>query len=167
VSGRIELRSDILGSSGCDPLPAYAESEIFRRYSLDYPLVLTTGGRLIEGFHQNAHQMSCFRKKFPDPIAQIHPRVAAQQGITDGEWIGIETPIGIVRQKARITDIVGPRVVQADRWWYPERSGSEPVFFAFWETNINVCTDDNPEGSDPVMGSWTLRGMPCRLIKLE
>jgi hypothetical protein len=50
----VELRSEILESSGCDALPAYAESEMFRRHSRDYPLVFTTGGRLIEGFHQNA-----------------------------------------------------------------------------------------------------------------
>ena len=165
VSGKVELRSEILESSGCDALPAYAESEMFRRHSRDYPLVLTTGGRLIEGFHQNAQQMSCFRKKFPDPVAQIHPRIATQLGIADGEWIEIETPIGTVSQKARITNAVAPQVVQADRWWYPERSGSEPVFYGFWETNINICTDDDPAGCDPVMGSWTLRAIPCRVLK--
>jgi thiosulfate reductase/polysulfide reductase chain A len=167
VSGKVELCSDILGSSGCDPLPSHVEPEIFRRYTRDFPLVLTTGGRLIEGFHQNAQQTSCFRKKFPDPVAQIHPQVAAQLEIIDGEWIRIETPIGNVTQRARITDIVAPRVVQADRWWYPERSGTEPVFYNFWETNINVCTDDDPASCDPVMGSWTLRAVPCRLSKLD
>jgi anaerobic selenocysteine-containing dehydrogenase len=165
ASGKVELRSEILESSGCDALPTYAEPEMFRRHSRDYPLVLTTGGRLIEGFHQNAQQMSCFRKKFPDPVAQIHPQIATQLGIADGEWIEIETPIGTVSQTARITDVVAPQVVQADRWWYPERSGSEPVFYGFWQTNINVCTDDDPAACDPVMGSWTLRAIPCRVVK--
>ena len=167
ASGQIELCSDILGASGCDPLPGYTEPELFRLWSRDYPLVLTTGGRLIEGFHQNAQQMSCFRKKFHHPVAQINPQAAAQLGIADGEWVGIETPIGTVRQRARITDIVGPRVVQADRWWYPELSAKDPVFFGLWETNINVCTDGDPVGCDPVMGSWALRAVPCRLVKLD
>ena len=167
VSGKVELCSEILGLSDCDPLPSHAEPEMFRRFARDFPLVLTTGGRLIEGFHQSAQQTSCFRKKFPDPVAQIHPQIAALLGIADGEWIRIETPIGTVTQRARITNIVAQRVVQADRWWYPERSSSEPVFYNFWDTNINVCTDNDPASCDPVMGSWTLRAMPCRLLKLD
>ena len=64
-------------------------------------------------------------------------------------------------------ETIAPGVVQADRWWYPERSGEAPDLYGFWETNINVCTADAQESCDPVIGSWPLRGLPCRLLKVE
>jgi hypothetical protein len=75
--------------------------------------------------------------------------------------------IGRVKQVARLTETIHPQVIQADRWWYPERPGGAPALYSFWETNINVCTDDDLASCDPVMGSWLLRGLPCRLTKVE
>ena len=148
-------------------LPVYAEPEIFTRWSSDYPLVLTTGGRVIEGFHQNSQQMPWFRKKYPHPEAQLHPQAAAELGIEDGTWISIETPTGSVRHVARLNETLHPRVVQADRWWYPERPGHDPELYGLRETNINMCTDDDPAQCDPMMGTWLLRGLPCRLVRAE
>jgi hypothetical protein len=52
-SGQIEFASLLLEQWGIDPLPYFALPAIFDQAD-DYPLVLTTGGRKIEGFHQNA-----------------------------------------------------------------------------------------------------------------
>lgn len=166
-SEKIELWSEILKALDYDPLPFYEEPEIFRQWSEVYPLILTTGGRIIEGFHQNSQQMSWFRKKYPHPLVQIHLATATALGIANDDWVTIETPIGRVKQVAHLIETIHPRVIQADRWWYPERSGSEPTLYSFWETNINVCTDDDSTSCDPVMGSWLLRGLPCRLVKVE
>ena len=126
--------------------------------------MLTTGGRVIEGFHQNAQQMPWFRKKYPDPQATIHPQVARELDIAEGDWILIETPVGAVKQIARLSDKVHPRVIHADRWWYPERKGATPELFGVLETNINVCTRAEPADCDPIMGAWPLRAMPCRVV---
>ena len=166
-SGKVEFRSAILDELDYPALPVYEEPEIFTQWSDDYPLVLTTGGRVIEGFHQNSHQMPWFRKKYPHPLAQLHPEAAAALGIEDGTWITIETPIGSVQHVAHLDETLHPRVVQADRWWYPERPGEAPDLYGLWETNINVCTDDDPAQCDPTMGTWLLRGLPCRLVKPE
>ncbi|MGH8248073.1 MAG: molybdopterin dinucleotide binding domain-containing protein, partial [Gammaproteobacteria bacterium] len=163
-SGKIELRSSLLAEWGQDPLPAFDPPDIFRANTAAYPLVLTTGGRKIEGFHQDAQQMSWFRRKNPDPLVSIHPVTAAQAGITDGDWAWIETPIGRVRQRARLTPDLLPNVVHADRWWYPERSEDPDDPYSWRTTNINVCTDDAIENCDPVMGTWLLRGVPCRVV---
>lgn len=166
-SGTVELRSAILAELDYPALPVYEEPEIFARWSTDYPLVLTTGGRVIEGFHQNSQQMPWFRKKYPHPVAQLHPHAAAALGIENGAWITIETPTGSVQHVARLNDTLHPRVVHADRWWYPERSGRAPDLYGVWGTNINVCTDDDPAQCDPMLGTWLLRGLPCRLVKTE
>jgi thiosulfate reductase/polysulfide reductase chain A len=167
VSGKIELRSELLDRFGVDSLPAYEESQLFRDHACEFPLVLTTGGRVIEGFHQNAQQAAAFRKRFPDPIAQVHPETAAAAGIRDGDWISIETPAGRVAHRARLTDVVHARVVQADRWWYPESEAAAPSFYGVLETSINACIDNDPDACDPVMGAWPLRAFPCRIALLS
>jgi hypothetical protein len=53
--------------------------------------------------------------------------------------------------------------VHADRWWYPERGGDEKDPYGWRSTNINVCTDDAAGNCDPVLGTWLLRGLPCRV----
>ncbi|HXX71646.1 MAG TPA: molybdopterin-dependent oxidoreductase [Candidatus Acidoferrum sp.] len=164
-SGKIELKSQLLELSGIDPLPEHEQPDIFRRSSSQYPMVLTTGGRMIEGFHEHSQQMPAFRKKYPHPVAQIHPETAAGLGIAEDDWVRIETPVGQVTQKAHFSEIVHRDVVQADRWWYPELSGADPIFYRFWETNINVCTNDESSDCDPIMGAWPLRAIPCRIVR--
>jgi anaerobic selenocysteine-containing dehydrogenase len=162
-SGKIELYSSLLERWGIDPLPTHALPAIFDGTEEAFPLVLTTGGRSLDGFHQNAQQMPWFRAKHPEPVASMHPDTAAGAGISEGDWITIATPIGTVRQIATLTDTLPARVVHADRWWYPERAGDRADPFGFWSTNINVCTDDAPASCDPVMGSWLLRALPCQV----
>jgi anaerobic selenocysteine-containing dehydrogenase len=166
LSGKVELRSELLDRFGVDSLPQYAESRLFRDFSQEFPLVLTTGGRVIEGFHQNSQQMPWFRKKFPDPTAQIHPSAAAAAGVTEGDWISIETPAGRAAHRAHLTDVVHEHVVQADRWWYPEREAAAPYLYGVLETSINACIDSDPDACDPVIGAWPLRAIPCRITRL-
>ena len=162
-SGKIELSSSLLERWGLDPLPYFELPEVFEDAGERYPFVLTTGGRVIEGFHQMAQQMPRFRLRNPHPLASLHPQTAAKAGIVDGEWILIETPIGTVRQQAMITDSLPPDVIHADRWWYPERAADQDDPFGSRATNINFCTDDATGSCDPVMGSWLLRALPCRV----
>jgi len=162
-SGKVELRSNLCEALGGDPLPEYTLPAIAERHAVAYPLVLTTGGRLLEGFHHHAHQTERFRRKRPEPWVRLHPEQATALGVAEGDWVHIETPIGSVTQEVHLSDALHPRVVQAERWWYPERGDDEKDPFAFRATHINFCTDDAPESCDPVLGSWLLRGLPCRL----
>src|SRR5262249_54500610 len=56
-SGKVELRSSLLERWGLDPLPYFELPRVFAGHEEAFPLVLTTGGRTIEGFHQSAQQM--------------------------------------------------------------------------------------------------------------
>ena len=167
-SGKIEFASSLLEEWGFDPLPYFAQPQIFDHVA-DFPLVLTTGGRLLDGFHQNAQQMPWFRRKHPEPEVRLHPDTAAIYGIDDGAWIQIETPVGGVRQRARLTTVLSPGTVHADRWWYPEHDDDLDDPYRVAATNINCCTTDAPGDCDPVIGGWLLRGVPCRVapIKLD
>ncbi|WP_259312409.1 molybdopterin dinucleotide binding domain-containing protein [Capillimicrobium parvum] len=163
-SGKIELRSSLLEKWRLDPLPAWEVPPLFADAGeKDFPLVLTTGGRDLRGFHQTAQQTPIYRESHPDPVVSLHPQTAARAGIAEDDWVDVATPIGSVRQRAHITDKLQPTVVHADRWWYPERADDPDDPFGFWATNINGCTDNAAANSDAIMGSWLLRGPPCRV----
>ena len=109
--------------------------------------------------------MARFRRKHPHPVATVHPATAGHAGIQEGEWFTIETPLGTIRQVAHLSDTLSERVVRADRWWYPEGTGEGADPYGLWATNINVCTSDAVADNDPVMGTWLMRGLPCRIGK--
>jgi len=166
-TGKVEFYSTILERLGYDPLPAYEEppespvesSDLMK----DYPFILITGGTVIESHHQGMRQTRFFREKYPHPQAHLHPETAARLGITDGDWIFIETRRGRVKQQAKLTDKIHPQVVQADRWYYPEEPSEEPHLQGFWRVNINVLTEDDPNYCDPAYGTWCARANLCKI----
>jgi thiosulfate reductase/polysulfide reductase chain A len=168
-TGKVEFFSTILEQLGYDPLPAYEEVPEIDDPLLqqEYPLLLITGGTVIESHHQGMRQVRFFRERYPHPQVWIHPETAARLGICEGDWVYIETPRGRICQQARLTDRIHPLVVQADRWYYPEEPGEDPRLHGFWEVNVNVVTDDEPEHSDPAYGAWRLRANRCRISRAE
>jgi anaerobic selenocysteine-containing dehydrogenase len=168
---KVEFASTILEKLGYDPLPSFeepAESSTNQpELAKEYPLILITGGTVIECHHQGFRQTRFFREKYPDPEVHIHPETARDLGIQSGDWVWIETSRGKVRQKARLNDNIHPRVVQADRWWYPEEEGPDPSLHGFWKSNVNLLTDDDIEHLDPAYGTWAARGNLCRVRKVE
>jgi anaerobic selenocysteine-containing dehydrogenase len=169
-TGKVELYSTILEKLGYDPLPHYEEPpespvstpELAR----EYPLILITGARFRYMFHSEYRQLASIRKITPNPIVEIHPDMARELGISDGDWVYVETPRGRVRQKAKLTRGIHPKVVSAQHgWWYPEEPGEEPSLFGVFKSNINVCTDDDPDKSSPEFGAWPLSPLLCRVYK--
>jgi len=74
----------------------------------------------------------------------------------------IETRRGRIRQRARLTTGIDPRVVHVEHgWWFPEEEGPE---YGVWKSNANVLTDNQPP-YDPQMGTYQLRALLCRVGK--
>lgn len=166
-SGKIELYSNTLKEFGYDPLPHHREppeSPISTpELTQEYPLILTTA-RVRGGvfFHSSNRWAAWARKIHPDPVADIHPQTAEERGITNGDWIWIETPRGRIKQTARVTDRIHPKVVSVEpSWWFPEKGA--PMYGCF-DSNINVLTpSDGPY--DPIEGTSTLRVQLCKVYK--
>lgn len=165
-SGKIELAASYLERLGYDPLPYYEEPpespvstpEIAR----EYPLVLTTGARSQYFFHSEYRQIDSLRKRHPYPIVEIHPAAAKRHGIEADDWVWIETLRGRIRQKARITDKIDPRVIHVEHaWWFPEEAAPE---FGAFKSNANVLTSNAPP-YDPAIGTYQLRALLCRISK--
>jgi thiosulfate reductase / polysulfide reductase chain A len=170
-SGKIELYSNVLKELGYDPLPFYEEppESPVRTPDVagDYPLILTTGGRFRPMFHSENRQFGIgMREQHPDPLMEIHPETAKALDINDGEWVCIETRRGAIKQRAKLTDGINPKVVNVEsHWWFPEQPAEEPSLFGVWQSNANVLTMDDPETCDPLTGGWPLRALLCKVYK--
>jgi len=168
-TGRIELYSTAFEHFGMDPLPYYEEPssspvstpELYK----EYPLLLITGARLLAFFHSEHRQIRELRAIHPDPVVEIHPDTAAELGISEGDWVWIENQKDRIRQKAKITPIIHPKMVLAQHgWWFPEQEGAEPHLFGMWDVNINRLLDMKPGktgfGAD-------VKTLLCRVYKVK
>ena len=165
-TGKIELYSTRFEQLGYSPLPYYEEPPesllSTPEVAVDYPLVLTTGARISFFFNSEHRQLAKLRKAHRDPITEIHPDTAARYGIKGGDWIWIETRRGRMRQRAKLTTGIDPRVIAAQHgWWFPEEPGPE---HGVWKSNVNLLTDNQPP-YDPAMGTYQLRALLCRVSK--
>jgi anaerobic selenocysteine-containing dehydrogenase len=165
-SGKVELYSSTLERLGYDPLPGYAElpeSPLSApELAQDYPLILTTGTKSPVFFHSEGRQIPYLREIEADPLVEIHPETASRFGIEDGDWIWIETLRGRIKQKARLTGGIDPRVIHVPHgWWFPEQSSPD---HGLWQSNANVLTRNGPP-YDPAMGTCQLRALLCKIYK--
>ncbi len=171
-TGKVELYSTIMEKLGYDPLPRYyepAESPVSNpELAKEFPLMLITGGRHLPFYHSEHRQIDSLRKMHPNPLVQINPETASRLGISDGDWVWIETPRGRVRQKCQYFDGIAPTVVHAQHgWWFPELPGEEPWLHGVWESNIEVALNDDPDVCNKMNGGWPLRTALCRVYKVK
>lgn len=166
-SGKVEIYSERLESTGFDPLPTYLEPMGMPRggsSNRDDTFLCTTWKSGVYR-HSGGRQIPSLRSSHPDPFVIIHPDAARTLGIKQGDWVFIETGCGRIRQKADLSPGLDPHVVVADHaWWFPERK-NDPLF-GLTESNYNVMTDDNLPFNKEV-GSFTIRGLPCRVYKAD
>lgn len=172
ATGKVELYCTVLEKLGYDPLPFYEEPpegpvstpELNERY----PLILNTGGKFMPMFHSEHRQLGIgTRERHPEPLMDIHPETAQKLGISESDWVWIETRRGRIKQKARLNDGILPNVVNAEAsWWFPEMPGGEPSLHGLWESNANVLTLDEPDCRDPLTGGWCNRALLCRVYRV-
>jgi anaerobic selenocysteine-containing dehydrogenase len=81
----------------------------------------------------------------------------------------VESPRGVIKQKARVADEIDPRVINVQsHWWFPEQPARIPWLGGLWESNCNVLTQgDDPDTFDQVTGGWPLRALLCKIYKVE
>ncbi|MBW1712633.1 MAG: molybdopterin-dependent oxidoreductase, partial [Deltaproteobacteria bacterium] len=110
TSGKVEFWSTVMDRLGYDPLPGYLdppEAPWSSPQLVDrYPLQLITGARIPAFFHTENRVSGPLRRTRPDPLLEIHPDLAAETGIQEGDWVKITSPRGSVVQRAKITDRV-------------------------------------------------------------
>jgi anaerobic selenocysteine-containing dehydrogenase len=162
---KLELYSTLLENWGYDPLPRFREPlespystpELYKQY----PYILITGRRIPGFFHSENRQLPWIRQLHRDPVVEIHPEAAANEGIREGDWVIIESPRGKVRQRAKLFAGMNPKVVSAEHaWWFPEKK--DPGH-GWDESNINILTDNSFDNCDPAMGATHVRTLLCKI----
>lgn len=177
-TGKVELYSTVIEKlaketgRNFDPLPSFTFPPNFPEadpeYAEEYPLCMITGARFMPFYHTEHRQPGAYRDLHPDPIFDIHPDTAISLDIAPGDWCWIETHKGRIKQRARTTTTVDPRVISVQHdWWFPEEPEAEPSLFGVFKSNVNVILDDDAKYLDPLMGSWPLTGASAKVYKCE
>ncbi len=164
---KVELFSTVFKEWGYDPLPGYVEvpeSPVSQhKLAKEYPFILITGARIPYFLHSEHRMIPMLREFHPDPLVEIHPETAKKLHITDGDWTYIETPRGRIKQKAKITSGIHPRVIHAEHgWWFPETKNPN---HGWNESNVDILTENKPP-LDPYMGSTNLRVLLCKVYRV-
>ncbi|MCL1799453.1 MAG: molybdopterin-dependent oxidoreductase [Eggerthellaceae bacterium] len=167
-SGRIELCSSAYERSGLDPLPYFEEPTESPLSTPDlykeYPIVLTSGARTWGSFHSEHRQIPILRAMRPEPLVEVHPETCERYGVADGDWIWIENHRGRVKRKVHATQIIDPRVINADHgWWYPEQEAAEPSLYGMWDVNFNKLIPWDPGRSG--FGA-NYKSLLCKIYKV-
>jgi len=78
----------------------------------EYPLTLTTG-RVLYHFHTGTltRRVEGLMSHVGESFVEIHPETAERLGVTDGEYVRVESPRGAITVRAEVTDRPGEGVV--------------------------------------------------------
>jgi anaerobic selenocysteine-containing dehydrogenase len=158
-TGKVELKLSAAEKFKLKPLPEF--TTLPEEDDPDYPLILISAKSryyLLSSYRW----VEKLRQKRPHPLVEIHPETAAAHAISDGDEVVIETKYGAIRQVARVTDIVHPRVISAALgWWFPE--GDAASQFEWRTSNFNMLTSIGKLGKE--FGTPNLKNLPCRIRK--
>jgi anaerobic selenocysteine-containing dehydrogenase len=165
ASKKVEIYSEKLEAMGIEPLPVFREPPFtpFSEPGLveQFPLVLTNG-KSPNYYHSGGRNLPSLRKREPDPRVELNPSTAAGLGLSEGDWVRVETPHGSIRQKLALDPGLHPGVAYASfGWWFPERRGG--ALFDCYGSSINVLTAASP--ADPAVGAPNLKGVMCRVVR--
>jgi anaerobic selenocysteine-containing dehydrogenase len=153
-SGKVEIASSALAEHGLDPVPTYKEppeSPLSRPdMAASYPLVMTSGARVMAYTHSQYRNIPRLRKLMPEPLVDINPADASLRGIKMGDTVTISTPRGSIRMKANVTDTILAGVVSMPHHWPGE-------------ANVNSLVDDR--NLDPISGFIPCKSQLCQVTK--
>jgi anaerobic selenocysteine-containing dehydrogenase len=153
-SGKVEIASATLAEHGLEPLPVYKEppeSPLSRPdLAESYPLVLTSGARVLAYTHSQFRNIAQLHRIMPEPLVDINPADAKPRGIKSGDAVTVSSPRGSIKMKANVTDTILAGVVSTPHHWPGE-------------ANVNSLIDD--KNLDPISGFPPFKSQLCQVSK--
>lgn len=167
-TGRIEFYCQQLAAFGLDPIPDYeepAEGPVSTpELAEEYPMILITGHRLYSFFHSAWTNIPMQRELYPYPFVLVNPEDARRLGISDGEWVGVESPRGKIKSKARVTHEIGEGVVAVPRpGWRDACPELDLPGYGWDQANPNILIPSEP--ASKAYGMTPMRSTLCRIVK--
>ncbi len=90
-----------------------------------YPLYLTTG-RVVSHYLSGAQtrRIGGLVDQYPNPRLEMHPRLAEQHGIRDGDWVTITSRRSAITLQAMVVRTIRPDTVFIPYHWPGDRSAN-------------------------------------------
>jgi anaerobic selenocysteine-containing dehydrogenase len=170
-SKKVELYCHKFAAHGYPAMPEYVEPALSPvsqpEVAADYPLVLTNA-KFTTFIHSQQRALPSLRKASPDPTADIHPDSAARFGVTNKQWMIVESPRGAIKVRARVTPNIVPGVVCCQHgWWQACKELKLPGYTPYDADGANPSTLIGTDLADPVSGSLPHRSYLCRVRPAE
>jgi assimilatory nitrate reductase catalytic subunit len=91
----------------------------------DFPLMLTTG-RVVSQFLSGTQtrRIGPLVEQYPEPRIELHPRLAKELGIGDGDWTTAETRRGSITLRAQVVTTIRPDTVFIPYHWAGRKSAN-------------------------------------------
>jgi assimilatory nitrate reductase catalytic subunit len=91
----------------------------------DYPSFLTTG-RVVSQYLSGTQtrRIGALVDQYPEPRAEIHPRLAEQHGIKDGDWVTVTTRRDDLTIRAMVVKTIRPDTIFIPYHWAGTRSAN-------------------------------------------
>jgi anaerobic selenocysteine-containing dehydrogenase len=154
---KIQFVAKRFAEFGYDPLPNFVEpkdSPVSKpEVAAEYPLIGSVAFKLGIHTHTQFRSLPWIKEIEPEPFAEIHPETATRAGITDGEWMVVETPTGSLKARARTRYTVHPNVVMVAHGY------GEPYAGDYDLSN----TISSAEERDSIAGCTGNRSFLCRV----
>jgi anaerobic selenocysteine-containing dehydrogenase/ferredoxin-NADP reductase len=160
-TGRIELYSEQLLRHGYPPLPVFEEPADNPRSHTRFPFVLSSAK---SGYycHSQHRGLASLRKRAPEPLVELHPRLAAGKGICEGDWTVITTRAGQARFLAKFNNALHPDVIVAEYgWWQACDDLGQPGYAVRGPHTSNFNALISADRADPLSGSAPHRSFMC------
>lgn len=89
----------------------------------EYPLMLTTG-RVVSHFlcGTQTRRIGPLVDQYPEPLIEMHPRLAEKFGIKDGDWTTAETCRGVITLRAHVVTTIRPDTIFIPYHWPGRKS---------------------------------------------
>ena len=91
----------------------------------EYPVILTTG-RVVSQFLSGTQtrRIGPLIEQYPEPRVEMHPQLAAQLGLNDGEWTTVASRRGEITLRAQVVKTIRPDTVFIPYHWAGAKSAN-------------------------------------------
>jgi assimilatory nitrate reductase catalytic subunit len=91
----------------------------------EYPIILTTG-RVVSQYLSGSQtrRIGALVEQYPEPRLELHPQLAQQYGIQNGDWVTIESRRSSITLQAQVVRTIRPDTVFIPYHWPHDRSAN-------------------------------------------
>ena len=98
----------------------------------------------------------------------MHPQTAGERGISEGDWVEIQTKSGKARMRAKFDPSLDRRVVSGQYgWWQGNQELGLEAFDSLADSGANYNRLISDDHADPISGSIGLRSSVCEISRIK